>query len=157
MTDSRMVEVPRNAFRFCRWTVALLVWVGVLTHSAAIIVVAGSIMALSAILTVRQAPLISLWRLLVEPHWPSPPEPLDREAMRFAHTVATVALLGPVVLLQAGHVALAWRILTLVAVFKTIGAAGYCPVSRMYGCLRGGGICCRVIRRDSPEPLDDPD
>ncbi len=157
MTDSRLVDVPRNAFRFCRWTMAALIWFGVLTHNVAAIVVAGAIMALSAILTVRQAPLVALWRLVVEPHWPSPPEPLDRDAMRFAHSVATVALIVPVLLLQAGHEALAWRILTLVAVFKTIGAAGFCPVSRMYGCVRGGGTCCRFLRRDLDGQLDDPE
>ncbi len=142
------VSVSRNGFRFCRWSVTAMVWAGVLWRVEALILASALIMAASALLTVRRAPMIWLWSSTVDRAFPSPAEMLDANGMRLAHVVATLALGAPWAALHFGPAAAAepaWRLLVFVAFFKTLGALGYCPVSRMFTCVLGGGNCCRWL------------
>jgi len=151
MAKTEFADVPRDAFRFCRWSLAILMWLGVLTHNVVPIVICWLVMLSSAILTVRYAPLMVLWTIVVHPHRPSPPETLDVAAMRFAHTLATILIGVPLLLLAFGSpglATLAWRVLTVVAIFKTIAAISGCPASKLYSCVRGGGTCCAWLRRE---------
>lgn len=150
MAKVKTVDVPRDAFRFCRWSLALLMWVGVLTHTVTPIVICWLVMVASAALTVRYAPLMLLWTCTIHRRYPSPPEPLDVAAMRFAHTMASVLIGLPLLLLASGQepaAVLAWRILKVVAVFKTVAAISGCPASKMYACVREGGSCCGWLKR----------
>jgi hypothetical protein len=151
MAMVKTVDVPRDSFRFCRWSLAVLMWWGVLNQAVFPIVVCWLVMLASALLTVQYAPLMVLWTLTVHRVKPSPPEALDVGAMRFAHSLATVLIGLPLLLLATGTPAagaLAWRILTVVAVFKTVAAISGCPASKMYSCVRGGGTCCAWLRRN---------
>ena len=139
------VSVSRNGFRFCRYSVAVMVWIGVIWRVEPLILVCALIMAASALLTVRRAPLIWLWTQTVDRAIPSATEVLDANGMRFAHIVATFALGIPWVVLNYGPITATeamWRLLVFVAAFKTLGALGYCPVSRFFTCAIGGGTCC---------------
>ena len=150
MASVETAEVPRDAFRFCRWSLAVLMWWGVLTHAVWPIVICWLVMLSSAVLTVRYAPLMVLWTLTVQRLKPSPPEALDVAAMQFAHSLATVLIGVPLLMLASGNpvaAVLAWRVLKVVAVFKTVAAISGCPASKMYACLRGGGSCCAWLRR----------
>jgi len=121
-------------------------WVALWLKLPVLVAISAGIMALSALFTIRYAPLVWLYTRTVERLLPSPPEVLDEHAMRFAHSVATVALVIPLVLFSLNQPTLGWRVLALVAVFKTIGALGYCPVARMFTCLIGrGGRCCAFL------------
>ena len=145
------VSVSRNGFMFCRWSVTVMAWAGVIWRVPWLIVVSAVIMAASAILTVRRAPMISLWTWVVEHGSPHRTEVLDAGGMRFAHIVATMALGIPWAVLQFGPLASAeamWRILIFVAAFKTLGALGFCPASRMFTCLLqgAGGNCCSWLK-----------
>lgn len=144
------VAVPRSAFRFCRVSMAALLWAGVLLRSEVLTGIVGLVMLLSAILTVRNAPMVWLYTNTLHRAFPSADDVLDKNAMRFSHAVAAVAILSPLALiLLAGSAASepAWRILLVVACFKTVGAFGFCPVSRLYGCIAGGGVCCPFLHR----------
>lgn len=145
------VSVSRGGFRFCRYSLAVLVWIAVIWHVDALILVCGVTMAASAILTVRNAPLVWLYTQTVNRVFPSPTEVLDAGGMRMAHIVATIALGVPWAVLYFGPMTAIepmWRVLTFVAAFKTLGALGYCPASRMFTCLlSGGGTCCPWLKR----------
>ncbi|HEY3414262.1 MAG TPA: DUF4395 family protein [Armatimonadota bacterium] len=143
------VSVSRNGFRFCRWSVTVMVWIGVIWRVEAFILAAALIMAASAILTIRNAPMIWLWTQTVDRAIPSPSEMLDVGGMRLAQSVATFALGVPWLVLNYGPASASesmWRILVFVAGFKTLGALGYCPVSRMFTCLISGGNCCTWLK-----------
>jgi hypothetical protein len=143
------VSVSRNGFRFCRWSVTVMVWVGVIWHVEALILAAALIMAASAILTVRRAPMIWLWTQTVDRALPCPTEVLDASGMRLAHIVASFALGIPWAVLHLGPITATeamWRLLVFVAAFKTLGALGYCPVSRMFTCVISGGNCCKWLK-----------
>ncbi|NUP99936.1 MAG: hypothetical protein HUU35_08780, partial [Armatimonadetes bacterium] len=44
----RPIEVSRDGFRFCRYSVAILLWLGVLLRSELLVLVVAVIMAASA-------------------------------------------------------------------------------------------------------------
>jgi len=151
LLPTKPVSVPRGAFAFCRYAVMVLVWAALLLRSKELVVATGAIMALSALLTVRRAPLVVLYGLTIERLFPSGMVMLDEYGMRFAHLFATVvlALVAVLAYLHAG--AAAGAVLLFLAVAKTISALGFCPVSKAYACLSNGGACCGFLKHTSCE------
>lgn len=145
----RPIEVPRAAFAFCRWSMAGVIWIGVMLHLQPLLGLCAVVMAVSAILTVRRAPMVMLYSAVVETFRPSEKIVVDATGLRLAHVVAAVGLAGSLAYLQwgeAGQAVVAWRFLYFLALFKTAGAMGFCAVSRMFTCMVGGGSCCRFMR-----------
>ncbi|MBI5830975.1 MAG: DUF4395 family protein [Armatimonadetes bacterium] len=143
-----MARIPRDAFRFCRYSLAVLMWVGVLTHQLAPIFVVWLIMASSVALTIRRSPLIVLWTRTVHRLRPSPYEELSVGAMRFSHALATVLIGLPLLALSLAPGARgAWALLWVMTVMKTVSAVYACPASKMYTCLLSGGQCCSFLKR----------
>ncbi|MCC6442228.1 MAG: DUF4395 family protein [Armatimonadetes bacterium] len=151
MLSVKPVSVSRFGFAFCRYTVTLFLWLAFFTRTREPILAAAVVMALSAVLTVRRAPLIALWNISLQRFFPGQTVMLDEHAMRFAHTLATVMLAATLALLYGGYDHLGRVFLMYIAAFKTIGAVGFCPVSRLYGCLSGQGGCCGLLGRSSHE------
>ena len=151
MLPLKPVSVSRGAFAFCRYTVMVLVWAAFLLHSLVLVLVTAIIMALSALLTVRRAPLIVLYSVTLEKLWPSGVAVLDEYGMRFAHLFATIVLFATALLAFLGFHQAAAIVLLLLAVAKTISAFGFCPVSKAYSCLSRGGSCCGIIKSTSCE------
>lgn len=151
MIGTKPVTLSRNAFRFCRWSMALLIWLGVLLHLPVLVGICAGIMLLSAILTVRNAPMVWLYTVTLNRIKPSPPEVVDEHGMRLAHTLAFVLMtVGLFLASNAQTTETGWKLLFVVAIFKTAGAIGYCPISRGFTCLLGnGGQCCRIFKRPS--------
>jgi hypothetical protein len=154
---SKTVEVSKGAFAFCRYSLAALLWAAFfLRHSSPeiaslLLLTVTVILALSAALTVGSAPLIVLYTSTIERLAPSAKETLDIDAMRFAHTLGTLLVGVPLVLIYAGLPDTAWKILLLVAVAKTAGALGFCGASRLYTCIRSKGSCCGFMCRCDPK------
>lgn len=148
-----VARIPRDAFRFCRYSMAVLMWWGVLAHLLAPIALVWAIMASSVLLTIRRSPLIVLWTRTVHRWRPSPYEELSVGAMRFSHTLATVLIGLPLLVLLAWPEARgAWAVLWAMAIMKTISAVYACPASKMYTCLLSGGQCCSFLRRGEEKP-----
>jgi hypothetical protein len=152
MIESRLVPVPKNAFAFCRYSLAILLWLAFFLRTTHPLVAEGAlitcatILALSAILTVQRAPMVALYTHTIDRAYPSQKVMLDVNAMRFAHILGTVLVGLPVALLHAGQPRMAWSILFFVAIAKTAGAMGFCAASKLYACANGGGACCRFMR-----------
>ena len=145
-----VARIPRDAFRFCRYSMAVLMWVGVLTHQLAPIALVWLVMASSVALSIRRSPLIVLWTRTVHRWRPSPYEELSVGAMRFSHTLATLLIGLPLLLLllwpdRPGP----WVLLWVMAIMKTISAVWACPAGKMYSCLLSGGQCCSFLRESS--------
>lgn len=148
MLPSKAVSVPKGAFAFCRFSLMILVWAAFFLNSKELVVLAAVIMALSALLTVRRAPMIVLYGVTLEKLFPSGVAVLDEYGMRFAHTIAAI-LLGLAAGLSYAGLPGARAVLFFVAIAKTIGALGFCPVSKAYACLSRGGSCCGFLRSTS--------
>jgi hypothetical protein len=133
--------VQRNAFVFCRYSVATLVWVALLFRSAWVLGAVFAILALSAALKVQNSPMVWLWSGTFGRVVPSEEVILGVNAMRFAHTS------GAVLALVAAGSPFAWPFVAVFAALKTTSALGWCPAYKLYGCMAKGGCCALTGKR----------
>jgi hypothetical protein len=138
--------VQRNAFVFCRYSVAMLVWVALLLRSAWVLGAVFAILALSAALKVQNSPMVRLYTGTFGRLAPSEEVILSVNAMRFAHTAGAVLAFVALVLVYAGS-PFAWPFVAVFAVLKTTSALGWCPAYKLYGCLGKGGCCAMTGKR----------
>ncbi len=139
------VTIPSHAFVFCRYSIALLVWLAWALHSAWCLGAAALILALSAALKVQRAPLIVLYSQTLLRLYKSPEEIVDETAMRFAHVLG--AFLAGVCLLSVFlKPELGWRFTLLFALLKSVSALGFCPATRLFGCATNT-TCCPITKK----------
>ena len=137
----QIVQIPRSAFAFCRWSLTGLLWLSLATRQAWVLGAVVGLLALSAVVRVDRSPMVVLYQKTVGRLLPPVAFAfMDVTAMRFAHGAG--AILGTCVLVailrfpRGGWVALA-----CFCVLKTISALGFCPASKLFVCLRKGGCC----------------
>lgn len=140
------VTVQRNAFVFCRYSVAALIWLALILQSVQVLVLVFLILALSALLKVHRAPMVWLWTNTLGRVFSSAEVVLDVRAMRFAHTLGAV--------LAAVSISLTWRespfgwwFVAGFALLKTTSALGFCPAYKLWGCATAGGCCALTQKR----------
>jgi hypothetical protein len=146
MTRRTRAAVPRNAFLFCRITMAALLWSAFFLRQAWIVALVTALLALSALLTVRHAPLIALYRATIGRFVRSRDEELDVRGMRIAHALGTTLGLISLALLSRSDPRAGWRFVLFFCLLKTISAAGFCPAYKLYSCLTNGS-CCAFLRK----------
>lgn len=140
----RSVSVPKYAFTFCRYSVAAMVWLAFIWRDWRMLAAVVLIMFFSALLKIRRAPLIVIYKYTFDKIFKSPEEILNESAMRFAHILAVI--LGTLCLAviyinpNAG-----WFLVFCFAVLKTISAVGFCPASKLYECA-GSDRCCSFAK-----------
>lgn len=137
------MTVQNNAYLFCRYSVAVLVWAALFLQSLWLLVASFVILALSAALKVRRAPMVWLYTQTLGRFIPSRDVILDVSAMRFAHTLGAVIALVAIALVSMESPG-AWYFVLAFAVLKTVSAVGFCPASKLYGCVVKGGGCCAI-------------
>lgn len=137
--------VQKKAFAFCRYSVTVLVWVAFALlvarmplASAAVLATVFLIMASSAALTVRRAPMILLWTHTFGRFVPSEDVVLDIRAMRFSHVLASILALVAAVWVGDQRPG-AWVFVLFFALLKTFSAVGFCPAYKLWGCVMSGG------------------
>lgn len=139
------VVVPAHAFIFCRYTVAVIVWLAYLLRSPWLLVAAGLVLGWSALARVGRAPLILLYEKTLMRLHGSPDEVLDETAMRFAHTLGTVfALVCLVAVWLSARIG--WPLTLLFALLKSVSALGFCPASKLFSCATNS-TCCPLTKR----------
>lgn len=141
----RNVTVQDNAFVFCRYSVAVLVWSSLVFRSIYPLWAVLAVMALSAVLGVDRAPLVWLWTNTLGRVVPSKDVVLDLRGMRISHAVASglavIAIIG-----VWREQPWAWWFVGGLALLKTFSAVAGCPLYKLYGCTIGGGKCCSFLR-----------
>lgn len=142
-----VVQIPRSAFAFCRWSLTGLLWLALATRQAWILGGVVGLLALSAILRVDRSPMVVLYRTTLGRLFPQAPfEFMDVTAMRFAH--GTGAFLGTCVLAAIlRYPRGGWVALACFCGLKTISALGFCPASKLFVCMRKGGCCALTGNR----------
>lgn len=140
------VTIQRNAFLFCRYSVALMVWAALVLRSVYLVAAVFVILALSAALTVRRAPMVWLYTQTLGRLIPSADEVLDVRAMRTAHALGAVLALVCLALVYQGT-PIAWWVVGAFALLKTASAVGVCPAYKLYGCMAKGGCCAMTSKR----------
>lgn len=144
------VTIQENAFIFCRYTIAILIWIALFLKSVWILVVVLIILVLSALLKVQKAPMVFIYTNTLGRLIKSKDVILDERAMQFAHTMGTVlAIISLTILYFNGPIG--WIFVAIFAVLKTISAFGLCPAYKLFGCMASGG-CCALTKDDSRLP-----
>ena len=145
MKEYRPVEISSGAFNFCKYGIATLLWLSVITQSKLLVIIAFVILVLSVLLKVRRAPLVLLYNYTADKFIKSKRIILDEQAVRFAHIVGAVFSGTALVFLYFINPLTGWIITGILALLKTSGAMGYCGAMKLYSCLNNpNGQCCRV-------------
>jgi hypothetical protein len=139
------VIVPKHAFAFCRYSLAILIWLAYALHSVGCLAAAAAVLGLSAILKVGRAPLILLYAKTGLRLHASPTEVLDETAMRFAHGLGTAFALACLVAIGLNP-RFGWRLTLVFALLKTVSALGFCPASKLFTCATNT-TCCPLTKR----------
>jgi len=140
------VAVPKGAFAFCRYTMAVLIWTAFFLKIKALVAVVGGVLALSALLSIRRAPLVWLYSMTVERLMPSAPTMLSPAGMRVAHSMGAVFAVLCLVFLYGINERVGWGLTFAYCVVKTISAIWACPVYKLYACMKSGD-CCTFLKR----------
>lgn len=145
MSSFKPVSISKGGFQFCRAVIAALVTLSLLPRCRFLLLAVFAIMALSALLKVRRAPLILFYRYTVERLRPSENVVVDEKGIFFSHVVGAVFSLLCILAFRLN--AVAGMIATcLFAILQISAACGFCSALKLYTCLTGGN-CCRFGRR----------
>jgi len=148
MKECRPIVVPQAAFNFCKYTVASIFWVALIFQSKLLVIVGFFILLLSALLKVKNAPLVFLYTYTINKLYPSKSEILDENGVRFAHIVGTIISGIAILFLYFIHPLTGWILTGVLAVLKTSASFGFCGAMKLYGCLNNpNGQCCRVGKK----------
>jgi len=139
------VEIAAHGFALCRWGVAVLVWLTLLFNDPAPLALGTVILILSALLKVRNAPLIWLHRVTVGRFVPSPMVVVDEIAMAFAHGLGSVLAALCLLAWFTLPAPVPWIATALLGIAKGAGALGYCSGVKLYQCLHSD-TCCSFLK-----------
>ena len=151
MTKYQMATVPKKGFAFCRYTIALLLWITVILlffNIKWMIFIPLGIMLLSGILTVRRAPLIMLYKVLFDREGKKETDVLNVSSIRFSHFVGSFFCILVIVFLYIFKIDIvAYIFLGILTILQTIAAFGYCSAQKLYECLVLGKNCCNLGKK----------
>ena len=140
------VTVQNNAFVFCRYSLAVMVWAALLFRNVYVLAAVFVILALSALLKVERAPMVWVYTNTAGRFVESRDVVLDVRAMQVSHFAGAVLALVALVLVAANSPA-AWPFVAAFALLKTTSALGFCPAYKLYGCAVKGGCCALTGKR----------
>ena len=151
MTKYQMATVPKKGFAFCRYTIAILLWITVILLFINIkwmIFIPFIIMLISGILTVKRAPLIMLYKVLFDREGKGETDVLNVSSIRFSHFVGSFFCIIIIMFLYVFKIDIvAYIFLGILTILQTIAAFGYCSAQKLYECLVLGKNCCNLGKR----------
>lgn len=148
MKKYKPVAVPKAAFAFCRYSIAILIWLSLIFHLKIILIFVLIIFLLSAILKIQRAPMILFYSYTINKISKSPDEILNEHAMRFAHIMGSVFSLICLFLLYFVSEQVGWIAVFIFALLKSISAFGFCPASKLYECATNDSCCAFIKKHD---------
>lgn len=146
MWEYKPVVISSGSFAFCRYTIAILVWLGLLFTNIWFIVGVTLLMLLSVILKVQRAPLVWLYAHSMDRIMTSSEVVVDEKGIRFAHGVAAIMGSLCIVLFFVAPSIVVWSVVGIFAMLKTMAAFGMCSALKLYSCM-ANGTCCRVGKK----------
>ncbi len=142
----QIASVESGGFAFCRIGMMIIVWIAFLLKLKWLVAFSFVILLLSALLTVKKAPMIIFWKYTFGKLINGKIEILNVKAMRFAHSAGAILSGICVILLYFGFEKAGWVLTGIFAIMKTISALGFCPASKLYVCM-SSGTCCALSRK----------
>lgn len=142
------VSIPKASFAFCRYNLAILIWLSFILKIKLILIVVFAIFLLSAIFKIKKAPMILLYSYTINKIIKSKDEILNEYAMRFAHIMGTIFSFICIFLLYFINERAGWVAVFLFALLKSISALGFCPASKLYECATNDSCCAFIKKHD---------
>ncbi|NTW72039.1 MAG: DUF4395 domain-containing protein [Eubacteriaceae bacterium] len=143
MAGVKPVSISDNAFAFCRYGIAIMVWISWIFRVKELLLAVFIILLSSAVMKVRRAPMIMIYKYTIGTFYPGENVIVDEKGMRFAHAVGAVVSGICVILLYTGFTGAGLMLTFVLALLKTSAAFGYCSALKLYSCMNSG-TCCRV-------------
>ncbi len=142
------IKIPKASFNFCRYSIALIVWISFIFKIKILLVIVFLISIFSAIFTIKRAPLIYIYSNTIGKIFKSKNEFLSIASMRFAHSLCSFISGICVIILYFGNESVAWALVGIFAILKTISAIGLCPASKIYSCATNkNSTCCSFLKK----------
>lgn len=139
-----MKQIPVNAFRFCKISITLLIWIAFVFQNHLLLYIAFGVLFLSALLGIKNAPMIVIYSLTIEKLFPSRKIELHTTAMRFAHSLGTI-FCGFCIFTVLYFSSIGWWYVLGFAILKTLAMLGFCPGEAMYSCYKNGS--CSIFKK----------
>lgn len=143
MVKYKPVTISKASFAFCRFSIAVLVWLSFFFTSKAILALVFLIFLFSAVLKVKNAPMIRLYDITFQRFHKNKKVMVDENSIFFAHIVGLTMSLLCFVLVCSISVNSIWFVVLGFAVLKTVSALGFCPASKLYDCSINGNCCVK--------------
>jgi hypothetical protein len=143
MVKYKPISVSKASFAFCRYSVALMVWLSFFLKSEFLLGFVLLIFLLNVVLRVKRAPLIRLYDITINRIKKSPEILVNEYSLLFAHTLAAFLSLLCLVLVLTVHNDRIWYSVLAFALLKTVSALGFCPASKLYECVLGDNCCIK--------------
>jgi hypothetical protein len=143
MIKYKPVSVSKASFAFCRYSVAIMVWLSFFLKSELLLGFVLLIFLLNVGLRVKRAPLIRLYDLTINRIKKSPEILVNEYSLLFAHTLAAFLSALCLVMVLTVHNDRIWYAVLAFALLKTVSALGFCPASRLYECVLGDNCCMK--------------
>jgi hypothetical protein len=138
-----MKTISRNAFRFCKLSVAVMIWCSFAFREEILLMVVFLMLLFSALLKVTRAPLILLYSTTLERIFPGATLEVDEKALRFAHALGTF-LSGMCLVFIYAKPSVGWWMVLAFAILKTVSTLGFCPGEAIYSCYVNG--TCSIFK-----------
>ncbi len=148
MKKYKPVSVPKAAFAFCRYSIAVLIWLSLIFHLKIILIFVLTIFVLSAILKVQKSPMVLFYSYTINKIIKSSDEILNEHAMRFAHIMGSIFSVICLFLLYFVSDQVGWVAVFIFALLKSISAFGFCPASKLYECATNDSCCVFIKKHD---------
>jgi len=143
MVSYKPVSIFKGSFAFCRYSIAVMVWMAFAFHTVILLEIVAGIFLLSAILKVKKAPMIWIYDSTFNKIWRSPEIMVNENAIYFAHLAGLALSVTCLIIVFSTDKSWAWFAVLAFALLKTISAFGFCPASKLYDCALNGNCCVR--------------
>lgn len=141
MQKYKPVVISKASFAFCRFSIAILVWLAFLLSSKIILAIICTIFLLSAILKVERAPMIWLYDQTIQRLYKPKEVVVNQDAIFFAHLAGTTLSAICLSVVSIFQTPAAWYVVLCFAILKTVSALGFCPATKLYDCTMNGNCC----------------
>jgi len=142
-----MVRVRKQSVAFCKYTIAGLLWVTVISGWIPLVYLVLGILMVSAFVGVQRAPLVVLFDVTLAKWIKTEEIYINRYSMRFAHYFGA----GFCALILITHYFLAPLVplvlTAILAILQSIASFGYCSAQKLYECVVCNSNCCRVGKK----------
>ena len=148
MKKYKPVSVSKAAFAFCRYILAILIWLSFIFKSEIILTIVFIIFILSAILKIKKAPMIVLYTHTINRVIKSKDVVLNEPSMRFAHIMGSILSLICLLLIFFVNEKIGWIAVLILALMKSLSFFGFCPGSKIYDCVTDNNSkCCSFLKK----------